>query len=286
MAVAIEDIVAGDRYPINAPASATYASAIAGARADLRSTGCAVLRGFVRDDALAVLAEEISARKPATHFSTESVNPYFHTEFNSDYPERHPVNTFIERTSGFIPGDAWEAETAHRRVFEDPALARLLADCLEMPVLHPYADPLAGLTSNILEPGQQFPWHFDTNEFAVTVLVDEADDGGRFEYAPNIRSARDENFAAVQDVLEGARDGVHSLELQPGDLQIFRGRYSLHRVTRVGAASRPRHVTILAYTEQPGVIGRVARTQQLFGRVLPEHIRAEEQRVRVDALLD
>ena len=31
---------------------------------------------------------------------------------------------------------------------------------------------------------------------------------------------------------------------------------------------------------------RVERTQQLFGRVLPEHIAAEQKRVRSDALID
>ena len=79
---------------------------------------------------------------------------------------------------------------------------------------------------------------------------------------------------------------MHSLDLRPGDLQIFRGRHSLHRVTRVGADSCPRHAAIFAYTREPGVIGRVARTRQLFGRVLPEHEQAEQQRVRSDALLD
>ena len=35
-----------------------------------------------------------------------------------------------------------------------------------------------------------------------TVLVDEADAGGRFEYVPNIRSKDDEGFEAIQAVLE------------------------------------------------------------------------------------
>ena len=87
-------------------------------------------------------------------------------------------------------------------------------------------------------------------------------------------------------MLEGSRDGVTTLDLCPGDLQIFRGRRSLHRVTRVGEHSRPRHAAIFAYTEKPDVIGRLDRTRQLFGRVLPEHIEAERQRVRSDELLD
>ena len=196
------------------------------------------------------------------------------------------MNTFIERSSGFIPGDAWEPDSTTSTLFKAPEVAGFIADCLEVPALHCYDDPLAGLTANICDPGQQFTWHFDTNDFAVTVLVQPADRGGLFEYVPQIRSADDEGFDAIAEVLVGGRDGVRTLDLRPGDLQIFQGRHSLHRVTRVGAGSRPRHAAIFAYTLEPGVIGRVARTRQLFGRVLPAHEEAERQRVRSDTLLD
>lgn len=286
MADVLATTVDTDQYPINRRDSSEYHDVVNHAREGLHESGCAVIKNFVRHEALPVLAAEINERKDTTHYSVDSINPYFHTEFNHNYPERHPANTFIERSSGFIPGDSWESTTVMRQFFEHPGVAAFLADCLEIPALFPYADPLAGLTANILNPDQQFTWHFDTNDFAVTVLVDEADEGGLFEYVPQIRSAEDERFDTVQGILEGGRSGVNTLDLRPGDLQIFRGRYSLHRVTRVGAQSRPRHAAIFAYTEQPGVIGRVDRTRQLFGRVLPEHLEAEEKRVRSDTLLD
>ena len=282
----LPDLVDLQAFPIHDPASAGYVAAVDGARAGLRSEGCAVLGGFVRPDAVVRLNDEIGERKHATHYSTQVMNPYFHTLSNPDYPADHPVNTFIERSSGFIPGDAWDPGCAKDTLFRAPEVARFIADCLEIPALYCYDDPLAGLTSNICDPGQQFTWHFDTNDYAVTVLVQPADDGGRFEYVPQIRSADDEGFDAIAAVLAGGRDGVRTLELRSGDLQIFRGRYSLHRVTRVGAGSRPRHAAIFAYTLEPGVIGRVARTRQLFGRVLSEHEEAERERVRSDALLD
>jgi len=283
---ALADLVDLDRYPLDRPESAAYANTVAEARQGLRSVGCAVIKDLVRPEALRVLSDEIVARKPTTHFSEQTINPYFHTEFNGEFPDRHPVNTFIERSSGFIPGDSWEPGCATDVLFRAPAIAAFVAECLEIPELHCYADPLAGLTANILDPGQQFTWHFDTNEFAVTVLVDEADEGGRFEFVPNIRSDGDEGFDRIQAVLEGGREGVVTLDLRPGDLQIFRGRYSLHAVTRVPDGSQPRHAAIFAYTEQPGVIGRVTRTRQLFGRVLPAHEAAERERVRSDALID
>ena len=291
MTYALEDLVDLDTYPLNRPDSEAYQAVIHQARAKLRAVGCAVIRDLVRTDAVTAINEEIVGQKHTTHFSIEVMNPYFHTMHNPDFPEHHPVNTFLERSSGFIPGDSWDSGLAIDALFRAPELAQFLADCLEIGALHCYADPLAGLTTNILDPGQQFTWHFDTNDFAVTVLVQDADSGGEFQYCPAIRSATDENFDTIQAVLDGAEtigrsEGVHTLELRPGDLQIFRGRHSLHRVKRVAADSQPRHAAIFAYTEQPGVIGRVQRTMQLFGRVLPEHEAAERDRVRSDPLLD
>lgn len=282
----LTEILDLDRYPLHEPSSAAYLAAVHEARAALRRDGCAVIADLVRPAAVRVISGEIVARKHTTHFSTQLINPYFHVTPNPGYPSRHPVNTFIERSSGFIPGDSWESSTATSVLFHSTALASFVADCLEVDTLHCYADPLAGLTANILDPGQQFTWHFDTNEFAVTILVDEADEGGLFEYAPMIRTADDENFEGIQEVLEGRTDGVHTLNLRAGDMQIFRGRYSLHRVSRVPLGSSPRHAAIFAYTQEPGVIGRLERTQQLFGRVLPEHEAAERARVRSDALID
>ena len=284
--VNLPDLVDLQAFPIHDPSSAECVAAVDRARGGLRAEGCAVLGGFVRPEAVARLNDEIVARKHATHYSTQVINPYFHTSFNAGYPVDHPVNTFIERSSGFIPGDAWDPGCATDILFRAPEVARFIADCLEIPTLYCYDDPLAGLTSNVCDPGQQFTWHFDTNDFAVTVLVQPASDGGLFEFVPQIRSADDEGFDAIAAVLAGSWEGVRTLDLQPGDLQIFRGRHSLHRVTRVGPGSRPRHAAIFAYTLEPGVIGRVERTRQLFGRVLPEHEEAERQRVRSDALLD
>lgn len=284
--LSVEEIVDLDRYPILTPTAEAYRSAVDEARVQLRDSGCALNKNFVRAEALQVMSHEIRQRKSKTHFSKQTINPYFHTEVNADYPLEHPVNTFIERSSGFIPGDAWDSSCVTNMLFRAPDVARFLADCLEIPALYCYADPLAGLTANILDPGQQFTWHFDTNDFAVTVLVEEADEGGLFEYVPAIRSADDEGFEAIGEVLAGGSARVVSLDLRPGDLQIFRGRHSLHRVTRVPADSVPRHAAIFAYTEQDNVIGRADRTQQLFGRVLKEHEDAEFERVRNDALLD
>ena len=94
--------------------------------------------------------------------------------------------------------------------------------CLQEERFYRYADPLA-------DEGNDFPWHFDTSNFTVTLAIQNAEAGGAFEYAPGIREG-DENFEDVKRVLNGTSEKVTVLELEPGDLQLFRGRYSLHRV--------------------------------------------------------
>jgi len=136
---------------------------------------------------------------------------------------------------------------------------------------------------NLAEPGPGFPWHFDTNNYTVTLAIQNAESGGVFEYSPNVRTATDENYAVVESVLDDDRRRIRTAPLAPGDLQIFRGRYSLHRVTALGGTRR-RYVAIFSFAEAPDMVGSVERTRQLYGRVLPVHI--ERGRMRHDGLID
>ena len=84
-------------------------------------------------------------------------------------------------------------------------------------------------------------------------------------------------------MLNGSSSKVTVLNLEPGDLQLFRGRYSLHRVAPL-EGNRPRYVAIFSYVEEPGMVGRPERTEQLYGRTLPIHWERAGQ--RADAYID
>jgi hypothetical protein len=285
MTAVIADIVDLERYPLAELGAPGRRAAVEAARRRLRDCGAAVLPDLLRVEGRRLLSAEARSLKHLTHYSTITVNPYF-SQLDPTLADGHPVNTFAERSGGFIPGDAWPPGSPTEAVYRWPPLLAFLAECLEVDELHCYADPLACLTVNVLDPGQQFAWHYDTNDFAVTLLLDEAESGGMFQYVPNIRTATSEPFDEVAAVLADRSDRVETLELHPGDLQIFRGRHSLHRVTRLPLDAEPRLAAIFAYTQERGVLGRAERTRQLFGRVLPEHLAAEHDLVRSDALLD
>ena len=136
---------------------------------------------------------------------------------------------------------------------------------------------------NLAEEGGGFPWHFDTNNYTVTLAIQNAEQGGDFEYSPCLRTPTDENYAGVGRVLDDDRSLIRSLRLEPGDLQIFKGRCSLHRVTPL-SGPRLRYVAIFSFAEEPGMVGSPERTRQLYGRVLPIHL--ERAGLRADALID
>ncbi len=281
----IDDVVDTERYPLAEPGGRAWADAVAGVRAELARDGCSVLAGFVRPAVRERLRQEGEQVAPLAYHRVEVVNAY-NVDLRADLPDGHPGRIAMERGNAFVSWDHIPTHLVIHRLYASPLVQRFVAACLGLPAVHPLADPLAGLTVNVVRPGREHPWHFDTNEFSVSLLTQEAEAGGVFEYCPGIRSAAAENLDDVAGVLTGERtDLVRRLALRPGDLQLFLGRYSLHRVTTV-EGGRERHSAIFAYSERPGVMGSVARTRQLFGRVLPEHLAAAGHAVRGDGLLD
>jgi len=241
-----------------------------------------VLRGFVRADRIAALVAEADSVANKGHRSFGKTNVYF-TRDNPAYPEDHPLRRFFDRSNSFVPADNFGTDSHLRRIYDWPCFSGFVQQALAEERFFRYADPLADVIVNAAEEGAGFPWHFDTNNFTVTLAIQNADDGGEFEYCPNLRTSEDENYSGVKAVLDGASDRVKALVLQPGDLQIFKGRYSLHRVKPL-SGSRKRYVAIFSFVEEPAMVGSPERTRQLYGRVLPIHL--ERAGMRGDALVD
>ena len=84
-------------------------------------------------------------------------------------------------------------------------------------------------------------------------------------------------------VLKGDRKLVKSLDLKPGDLQIFKGRFSMHRVTKIeGKTSR--YIALPCYVKDPLKINKPEHSKQVYGKALPIHFKREN--IRGDGLTD
>jgi len=270
-----------DRYPIDQPGHDRDA-VIADARAAIDRVGCAVLKGFVRTERLPALVAECDRTAKFGHRNFNRTNAYF-TIDREDLPASHPLRRFYDRSNAFVPADHFGDDSILRAIYEWPVFAPFIQETLGEQRFYRYADPLADVIVNLAEEGGGFPWHFDTNNYTVTLAIQNAERGGDFEYSPYLRTPTDENYAGVERVLDGDPSLIHTLRLEPGDLQIFKGRYSLHRVTPL-AGARMRYVAIFSYVEEPGMVGSPERARQLYGRVLPIHLERAGQ--RADTLVD
>lgn len=268
------DLIDLDRYPIHRDGASRNAI-LQDVRQQLSRDGCAVLKGFLSAQGIAALTQEADSVADKGHRSFSRTNVYF-TQDDPTLPEDDPRRQFFDRSNAFIPADSFAKQGALRSVHDFEGFDRFIQDCLQEEKFYRYADPLADVIVNAASEGNGFPWHFDTNNFTVTLAIQNAQEGGAFEYAAGIREG-DENFDEVKRVLDGTSDRVTVLELEPGDLQLFRGRYSLHRVAPL-KGDRPRYVAIFSYVEEPGMVGSAERTKQLYGRVLPIHVDKDGQR--------
>lgn len=274
-----------ESYPVDRLGSAEGKALLTACQRQLADDGCVVLKDFVRPDMLAQLEAETARLSPQAHLNATETNPY-NSAPDPALPQTHPKNRFDDRTNGFVAGDCIAPGTILRTLYHHPAFKSFIAAVVGVEEVHEFADPLADLVVNVLKEGRQHPWHFDSNDFIVTMQTRKPEAGGVFEYAPNIRGAQGENFEGVQAILDGDHSALKALELTPGDLQVFFGRNALHRVTPV-IGRRERHTVIFAYAREPGFVGRPERARAIFGRMAPIHEdMLEREVVRADSLSD
>ena len=122
---------------------------------------------------------------------------------------------------------------------------------MQKPALYPMDDPLACLNVMAYRSGEALNWHFDRSEFTTTLLLQAPYSGGNFEYRTGLRSDQDPNYERVGAFLQHRNPDRTELAVEPGTLNVFRGKNTLHRVTQV-EGSRDRIVSVLSYYQYKG----------------------------------
>jgi hypothetical protein len=259
-----DDVVDLNRYPVNDPSSSAYRHLIQACRDQLRDEGVAQLAGFLTPAAVSemlALSSQLAGRAWA---SDQTHTAYFEPADDSagpDHPRALPQHS-AKKAIAFdqIPGSA-----PIRRLYESDDLTRFIAAVLGKRVLYRSADPLDALEIAIFGDGDELGWHFDNSEFSVTVMYQQSDAGGHFDYCPWLRTGHDQNYPAVQKILRGGSDGVIRLPSGPGTLAVFRGQHALHRVTPV-SGPRPRINSVLTYSERQGMKLKPLTQELFYGR--------------------
>jgi len=279
----LESLLDLDRYPIHQLDNPTRSELIVETRAQMDAVGCCRLSDFMRPEAIETMRAEAMALHDDTFWSEQDHNPYASPDDDS-FPEGHPRRFFQHRSSGFINSDLLAATSPLNQIYDSEVMKHFIWECLGIAQpIYRWADPLGCNPYGVMETDHYFPWHFDGNEFTVSILVQKAESGGVFEYVPDIREPNQENYERVQYILEGGRDGVRELDLIPGDLQLFKGRYSMHRVTPIEGPTT-RYIGLPTYVHDPYRMNRPHHSKNYYGRATELHYARE--RVLVDGLVD
>lgn len=259
------------RYPLERPGDPDYRALIGHCREVLRDSGALALPGFLPPGQVREVRDGATAAMPDGHRMTGRYNPYSENLSAGDdlsLPPDHPARLRLPASHLTLAGDLLGSGSTLHRLHRDPSFCRFLADALEQPVLYPVPDPLGGVNVLVYEPGDANGWHFDSVAFVVSLMLQNALDGGSYEYIPALRSESDENLEVVARRMNqpDLPDAVHRLVLEPGTLFLFRGLHTLHRVTRV-RGDRNRMVAILSYHEAPDRRISEGTRLALYGRV-------------------
>jgi hypothetical protein len=245
----LDKIVDLDRYPIDRLSLPDGEALIGRCREMLAQTGACQLHGFVRSKAVAQLVAEADGLRPSAHRTGDTHNVYF--EPIDDALPADVVQRRLQRSAKFTVGyDHIPPGSPLRCLYETDELTAFVAGALGIDELYRDADAAAALSYAIFERGDELGWHFDRSEFAVTLMLQPSPAGGSYQYVKDLRSADDENRDAVSDVLDDDQASVVSLHNEPGTLSLFRGRYSMHRVTP-NESDLPRINAVLAYARIP-----------------------------------
>lgn len=260
----MRDLLDLDRYPIDQPTSAEYLRLTLACQEQMATNGMFNLHGFVRRAAILRAAEELQPLCERSSFTHARRHNVYFSEDVAELPPDHGALAKMETVHHTLCDDQLQ-NTIVREIYEFVPLPLFIARVLRKPQLYLMSDPLARVNVMDYRPDETLNWHFDRSLFTVTLLIQAAERGGEFEYRSALRSDADPNYEGVAQVLRGEDPKVGVNPLEAGTLNVFAGKNTLHRVSKI-QGSRHRLVAVYSYYEQSGVTFSAAERVGFYGR--------------------
>jgi len=238
------------RYPLMSLDGASGQAKFDQYNMTLETDGVCVLPGFVQASTVSTMLHEVAPLLP--HAIPRDVGrPIYGWMDNAGFLASHPRGMIFAHKNSAVTLDKFGKTSSVRRLYFWECLTEFVRRCLGYDSLYCMGCPHLSLELKVMHPGDTLPWHFDTNDGVVSLLLQKADEGGEFEYAPYVRSEDDENYPEVVRVIDGRSTRVRSVETAPGSLILFKGRRCIHRVTPIGDSTKPRLILLLSYDRTP-----------------------------------
>lgn len=249
---ALRQLVDSARYPLDEPDSQQLQNLVAECRADLEERALCALPGFVRPEVLVRMETEL-ASVAGEAYRFDHARPAYDPDDN-EWPPDHPRVAVHDCRYHQILNHQISNDSLIRQLYLSEHLTEFVRQVLGYATLFRSACPHLALTVHVGGPGDCNGWHYDGNDAVFSLLLSEADSGGDFEYVPYVRDEHDENYEALADIFARPQDLAVCPTIQAGTLTLFRGDESIHRVTEIGAASKPRMIAVFSYDRAPNMV--------------------------------
>ena len=271
----IASLVDLERYPLDRPGTPAWQALVDDCRRQHEAVGAANLQGFVRPAAVAPLAAEANRLLQRGYQKTHYRSAFFRDD-DPSLPADHPRRRMWVEGSLQLADDQIGPDTLIRAIYAWDPLTEFIAAVEERAALYRMADEFQALNIIAHGEGEQLPWHFDVNDFTITLLLQAPVAGGAFVYAPELRRDGEPDYDAIRAIFEGDMGRVRSLPRLAGTLTLFRGRNHFHAVTPV-EGTVPRVTAILTYDEKPDCVSTERGNTFIYGPRVAEIYRRRRE---------
>ena len=253
-----------DSYPIDRPGSESYLALVKRCQDALVDKGMFNLDGLLRADACQKAVSEINPVMQGNSFTHRREHNIYFLKNLPDLKPDHPALRTVETINHTVCADQI-LDSIVVKVYEYKPLIQFIADVMQKQQLFTMPDPLARVNVMAYRDGEALNWHFDRSEFTTTLLLQNADAGGLFEYRSNLRTDSSPNYDGVARLLDNADPNKQTIRAGAGTLNVFRGKNTAHRVTPI-KGDKERIVTVFSYYEQPDRFFSDEELLGFFGR--------------------
>ena len=248
--MAIEQIIDLDHYPLDDLNCEVTQKLLSQCLQDSETHSLCMLPDFVRPEMVELMTQELeSLIDNAPRF--DITRAAYIKAIDPDLPEDHPRK--IQHVTKYHQVLNYQIanNSALRELFYWQPLTDFLGKAMGYDEFYRSDCPHLALTSKIAGEGDTDGWHYDSNEVVFSIVLQDAEEGGEFEYLPNCRKHGDENYEIISQAFKNPEPYSTRIAIKPGTLVMFKGMSSLHRVTPV-IGKRRRVVALFSYHTEPG----------------------------------
>jgi len=251
------------KYPIHELNSTQGKELLEKAWAQMDKQGYTKLPGFIHKEVADIMTKEALDMEPlgVGFTSTES-----HNLFLEDPSDDSPPICFkhFQSSKTLIAADIFPKTSEAWTLYNNPHILEFCKAALRLDELHPSGDELNKFYYNIFNVDDQLGWHFDRSQFSINIILQPSEAGGFFEYIPDTKELFSELKEWPEEDPTLSRYSPIAEDLQPGDLYLFHGNRSVHRVSPVEKGKRVN--LIVTFNTKPGEKLNSYTLKKFFGR--------------------